>query len=98
MTTIARRVDNEMRRRRNYNETMGTTQPAGRIQCSQHRVVCRIGVGNEGGQGGAPGGRVEGVLRTLLMVELGSPVFFQRGDVRACTHDNSSKKYGTPTM
>jgi hypothetical protein len=41
---------------------------------------------------------VGGVLRTLLMVELGSPVSFQRHDVRACTHDNSSKKYGTPTM
>ena len=51
-----------------------------------------------GGRGGASGGRVGGVLRTLLMVELGSPGFFRRRDVRACTHDNSSKKYGTPTM
>jgi hypothetical protein len=30
-----------------------------------------------GGRGGAPGGRVGGVLHTLLMVELGSPGFFQ---------------------
>jgi hypothetical protein len=27
-------------------------------------------------RGGAPGGRVEGVVGTLLIVELGSPVFF----------------------
>jgi hypothetical protein len=31
---------------------MGTAQPAGRIRRRQHRVVGRIGVGNEGGQGG----------------------------------------------
>ena len=28
-----------------------------------------------GGRGGAPGGRVEGVVGTLLIVELGSPGF-----------------------
>jgi hypothetical protein len=59
MTTIARCIDNEMRRRRNDDKTMGTAQPAGRIQRRQHRVVGRIGVGNEGGQGG---GRREGEL------------------------------------
>ncbi len=59
MTTIARRVDNEMRRRLKDNETMDTAQPAGRIRRRQHRVVGRIGVGNEGGQGG---GRREGEL------------------------------------
>ncbi len=52
MTTIARRVDNEMQRRRNDDKMIGTAQPAGRIQFRQHRVVGRIGVGNEGGQGG----------------------------------------------
>jgi hypothetical protein len=99
MTTIARPVDNKMRRRRNDDETMGTAQPAGPIRRRQHRVVGHIGVGDEGGQGGGvPGGRVGGVLRTLLMVDLGSPGFFRQRDVRACMHDNSSKKYGTPTM
>ncbi len=52
MTTIARRVDNEMRWRRNDNKTMGTAQPAGWIRRRQHHIVGRIGVGNEGGQGG----------------------------------------------
>ena len=30
-----------------------------------------------GGRGGAPGGRVEGVVGTLLIVELGSPFFLE---------------------
>ena len=30
-----------------------------------------------GAGGGAPGGRVEGVVETLLIVELGSPVFLE---------------------
>ena len=37
-----------------------------------------MGVGNNGVQaGGAPGGRVEGVVETLLIVELGSPFFLE---------------------
>ena len=48
MTTIGRRVDNKMRRRRNDDETMGTAQPAGRIRRRRHRVVGPIGVGNKG--------------------------------------------------
>ena len=51
-----------------------------------------------GGRGGWPGGRIEGVVRTLLIVELGSLVFFGKHDVRACTRNNSAKKHGTPTM
>jgi hypothetical protein len=48
MTTIGRRVDNKMQRRRNNDETMGTAQPAGRIRRRRHRVVGPIGVGDEG--------------------------------------------------
>ena len=55
MTTIGRRVDNKMRRRRNDDETMGTAQPAGRIRRRRHRVVGPIGVGDEGRQGGGVG-------------------------------------------
>ncbi len=55
MTTIAHRVDDEMRRRCNDDEMMGTAQPAGRIRRRQHRAVGRIGVGNEGGQGEGAG-------------------------------------------
>jgi hypothetical protein len=98
VTTNVRRDDNDMCRQRNDDETMGTIQPAGQIQRRRHRSSRRIGVGVEGGQGGALGGRVGGVLRTLLTVELGSRIFFQQRDVRACTHNNSSKKYGTPIM
>ena len=55
MTTIARCVDNEMRRQCKDNETMDTAQPAGWIRRHQHRVVGRRGVGNEGGPGGGAG-------------------------------------------
>ncbi len=76
MTTIARCIDNEMQQRCNDDETMGTAQPAGRIRRRPHHSSCRIGVGVKGSQGGASGGRVGGELRILLMVELGSPCFF----------------------
>ena len=55
-TTIsARRVDDDVRRRRNNDETMATVRPAGRIRhCRRH--VCRLmGSGDEGGQGGVAG-------------------------------------------
>ena len=47
-------------------------------------------------RGRAPGGRVEGVVGTLLIVELGSPVFLGKHDGCAVGRDNSAKKYGTP--
>ena len=47
-------------------------------------------------RGRAPGGRVEGVVGTLLIVELGSPVFFGKHDGCAVGRNNSAKKYGTP--
>ena len=50
-----------------------------------------------GGRGGAPGGRVEGVVGTLLIVELGSLVFFGKHNGCAVGRYNSEKKYGTPT-
>ncbi len=59
MTTIARCVDDEMRRRCNDDKTMGTAQPAGRIRRRRHHRSRRIGVGEMGSQGG---GRWEGEL------------------------------------
>jgi len=56
-----------------------------------------MGVGDKGGQGGAPGGRVEGVVGTLLIVKLGSPGFFGKHDGCAVGRNNSAKKYGMPT-
>ncbi len=52
MTTIARCVDNEMRRRHNDDETMGTAQPTGRIRRRRHHSSRRIGVAIKGSQGG----------------------------------------------
>ena len=47
-------------------------------------------------RGWAPEGRDEGVVRTLLIVELGSPSFLGKHDGCAVGRDNSAKKYGTP--
>ncbi len=47
-------------------------------------------------RGWALGGRVEEVVGTLIIVELGSPVFFGKHDGCAVGHNNSAKKYGTP--
>jgi len=55
------------------------------------------GCWQQGGQGGAPGGRVEGVVGTLLIVELGSTGFFGKHDGCAVGHNNSAKHYGMPT-
>ena len=55
-----------------------------------------MGVGDEGEQGGAPGGRIEGVVCTLLIVELGSLGFFGKHDGRAVGRNYSVKNYGTP--
>ena len=76
MTIDARRIDDNVRRKRNDDETMGTVRPAGRIRRRRRHFARLICVGDEGRQGGASGGRVGGVFGTLLMVELGSPVFF----------------------
>jgi len=50
-----------------------------------------------GVRGGAPGGRVEGVVGTLLIVELGSPFFFGKHGGCAVGCNNSVKNYVTPT-
>ena len=50
-----------------------------------------------GGRGGWPGGRIEGVVGTLLIVELGSLVFFGKHDGCAVGSNNSAKNHGTPT-
>ncbi len=60
MTTIARCVDDKMRRRRNVDKTMGTAQPPGRIRRWRRHSLRRMGVGFKGRRGGmlgrAPGG------------------------------------------
>ena len=47
-------------------------------------------------RGRAPGGIVEGVVGTLLIVKLGSPVFFGKHNGCAVGRNNSTKNYGTP--
>ena len=97
MTTIWRRVYDKMRRRRNDDETMGTAQPAGRIR-RRAVTTCVVSwvVAMRGGRGGWPGGRVERVVGTLLIVELGSLGFFGKNDGGAVGRYYSVKNYGTP--
>jgi len=48
-----------------------------------------------GAGGGAPGGRVEGVVEALLIVELGSPFFFGKHYGCAVERNNAAKNYGS---
>jgi hypothetical protein len=47
MTISARRVDNDVQRRCNNGETMGTVQPAGQNWRRRRRIAHLIGVGND---------------------------------------------------
>jgi len=77
MTIDARRINDDVRRKRNDDETMGTVRLAGQIRRRRRHVARLICVGDGGRQGGgALGGRVGGVFGTLLMVELWSPGYF----------------------
>ena len=57
--------------------------------------VSRV-LATRGGRGGWPGGRIEGVVGELLIVELGSLGFFGKHDGGAVGRNNSAKNYGTP--
>ena len=76
MTTIARRFDDGVRKRRDVDETMGTAQPPGRIRRCRCQVDARMCVGVEGSQGGVLGGRNGGIKMSRLIVQLGSRGFF----------------------
>ncbi len=49
-----------------------------------------------GARGGAPRGRVEGVVGTLIIVELGSPGFFEKHDGCAVGRHNFAKSMAHP--
>jgi hypothetical protein len=59
ITTIARCVEDDVQRRCNGDETVGTAQPAGQIRRCRCQVDARMCVGVEGSQGG---GRLEGEM------------------------------------
>ena len=55
MTTIARRVDDDVRQRRNDDKMTGTVRLAGRIRRHRRNGSRPTGVGDEGRQGGGVG-------------------------------------------
>jgi hypothetical protein len=64
-----------VQRRRNDDKTMGTVQPPDNFDVADTTCPVSWVLATKGGRGRAPGGRVEGVVGTLLIVELGSPGF-----------------------
>ncbi len=75
-TISAHPVNNNVQQQWCNNGTMGTVQPAGWIWRCQCWVDARMCVGIKGRQGGAPGGRNGGVKMRILIMQLGSQVFF----------------------
>ena len=98
MTTIARRVDDDVRRGRNDDKTMATVRLAGRIRRHRRNGSRPIGVGDEGRQGGGVGRESWGRIVRTNHRGVRVTGFFWQHDVLACTVNNSPRKYGTPTM
>jgi hypothetical protein len=76
ITTIARRVEDNVQRRHNGDETMGTAQPAGRIQRCRCQVDARMCVGVEGSQGGGAWREKWGSKNGQTHRAIGVTVFF----------------------
>jgi hypothetical protein len=77
MKTIASRFDDGVQKQRDVDETMGTSQPPGRIRRCRFQVDACMCVGVKGSQGGgALGGRNGGIKMRRLIVQLGSRFFF----------------------
>ncbi len=76
MTISARRVNKDVRRRCNNDETMGTIQPAGRNWRRRRHVIRLMGVGNDLGQGAGSGRESWGSSRNTTHRGVRVTVFF----------------------
>ncbi len=90
MTIIAHRVDDDVRRRRCNDGTMGTVQPAGQIQQCRCRVDARMCVGIEGRQGGKGGRARRRCIFAHAHPAIGVTDFFLRHDVGGSTHNTTA--------
>ena len=85
MTTIGRRVDDDVRKKRVDKVVDLSIEPTGRIRRWRRHSIRRMGVGFKGRRGGCRGERQEGDKRTKVIVQLGSRCFPQTQDVVALT-------------
>jgi hypothetical protein len=96
MTISARRVDTLCDDDTTTTKRCAPFSPPDNFDVADAMCPVSWVLATRGGRGGAPGGRVEGVVGTLLIVELGSLLFFGKHD--GCTVGrNKAKNYGTPT-
>ena len=85
MTISARRVDMMCNNNAMMTKRWAPFSPPDDFDVADATCPVSLVLATRGARGGASGGRVEGELRAKLIVELGSPCFLWRCDVRTCT-------------
>jgi hypothetical protein len=97
MTISARRVDTMCDDNAKTTKRWAPFSPPDEFDVSDATCPVSWVFAMRGGRGGWPGGRIEGVVGTLLIVELGSLGFFGKWYGGVVGRHNSAKNYGTPT-
>ena len=97
MTISAHRVDTMCDDDVTMTKRWAPFSPPDEFDVADAMCPVSLVLATRGGRGGGLGGRVEGVVGTLLIVELGSPVCFGKHDGCAVGRNNSAKNCGTLT-
>ena len=95
MTISARRVDTMCDDNAMTTKRWAPFSPPDDFDIAYTTCPVSWALATRGGRGGVPGGRVEGAVGTLPIVELGSPGFFGKHDGCAVGRNNSAKNYGS---
>ena len=97
MTISVRRVDTMCNDDATTTKRWAPFSPPDDVDVSDATCPVSWVLATRGGRGGAPGGRVEGVVGTLLIKELGLTGYFGKHNGCAVGRNNSAKHYGMPT-